>query len=765
MENLQIIESRVERVIFASSETGYCVFSVTTKSDEGEFAEVVCTAQILVAEGEDVKLHGEYVVHPQYGQQFKTLMVEKVLPTNEAGMEKYLASGNIKGIGEKRAKQIVEKFGLAAFEVLETNPILLSQIKGISTEKALAMGAEFAAKSGQRNTMMFLQSLGLTSSQCEKVYKKYGFEAVARVKENPYILVRDIFGIGFKIADNIALRAGITHNSPYRISAGVAHTLSEALNEGHVFLPRDNVLARSISLLELDIGEIQNHLLQMQLDYEIKQEKVNNEVVIYLAAYYHAEVYSARKLVELNKPATFDDLDIEVEIEKYENEWDIKLADMQKIAVQKTMERGVVVVTGGPGTGKTTTIKAIIHILQKQGQSITLCAPTGRAAKRMSEATGMEAKTIHRLLGLFQAEGNQNVSGDVDEDMKLDTNCIIVDEASMVDIMLLFRLLKYIRRGTRLVLVGDVNQLPSVGPGNVLKDTINSGVIEPVYLDYIFRQGQQSAIVMNAHRINNGTHPILNEKANDFFFVKEHNIESCVRVIADLATRRLPSFTGVNPMEVQVLCPQRKTSCGVENLNKVLQNTLNPPSEHKAEKQMGFYSFREGDKVMQIKNNYMTEWKIYDRKGNEIDEGAGIFNGDEGVIKVIDNENRIVRVAFYDDKVVDYEFKQLEELVLAYAITIHKSQGSEYDVVILPIHSGTPLLYNRNLLYTAITRAKKLVVIVGIEGTVQRMVDNIRENVRYSALSQRLGEFNERFADERFAQQDIGRALSDNLSE
>ena len=747
MEELQIIESRVERVIFASPDSGYCVFNVLVKGDEGEFADVVCTAQILVNAGEDVKLHGNFVVHPTYGQQFKAVIVEKVLPQNITGMEKYLASGNIKGIGEKRAKMIVEEFGLQAFEVLETNPVLLSKIKGITEKAALKMGAEFAQKAGQRNTMMYLQSIGLTSAQCEKVYKKYGHESVGIIKENPYVLVRDIFGIGFKIADGIALRAGILPNSTYRISAGVTHVLVEAAMDGHVFLPRAKVLGQTHELLALDVSEVENHLLQMQLDGEIKQERVGEEVVIYLGAYYHAEMFSARKLVELNKAANFEGLDISQEISAAEEESGIELADMQKIAVQKVMERGVVVVTGGPGTGKTTTIKTIIRILEKKEQKITLCAPTGRAAKRMSEATGMAAATIHRLLGLFLSEEGRNPRDNVDEDMKLDADCVIVDEASMVDIMLLFRLLKYIRRGTRLILVGDVNQLPSVGPGNVLKDIIASGQVKSVYLDTIFRQGQESAIVMNAHRINHGEYPVINDKLNDFFFIREFNIMNAVETIANLAAHRLPKFMEVKPMDIQILCPQRKTPCGVESLNKTLQNALNPPAPNKNEKQMGFFVFREGDKVMHIKNNYSLSWRVMDKNGKMIDEGEGIFNGDEGRITNIDNQSGILRVLFYDDKIVDYSFKQLDELVLAYAITIHKSQGSEYDVVILPIHSGTPLLFNRNLLYTAITRAKKLVVVVGIEETIYKMVDNNRENVRHSALSHRLVKFHEIFDD------------------
>ncbi|MDR2168019.1 MAG: Flp pilus assembly complex ATPase component TadA, partial [Clostridiales bacterium] len=510
-----------------------------------------------------------------------------------------------------------------------------------------------------------------------------------------------------------------------------------ASGEGHVYLPKEALLARSAALLGLAKGDIDNHLLQMQMDGELKQDRVGEDVLIYLAAHYHAEIYAARKLLELNQTRTFDNLDISSEIEQIEASGEVKLAKMQKTAVQEALQQGVIVITGGPGTGKTTTIKTIIAILEKLEQEIVLCAPTGRAAKRMSEATGKPAATIHRLLGQF-------LSADMGE-MTVEADCIIVDEASMVDLMLLFRLLKYIRAGTRLILVGDVNQLPSVGPGNVLKDIIAAGCIKSVYLDEIFRQGLDSAIVMNAHRINQGIYPIINDKSGDFFFIREANINSAVETIADLAARRLPNFLGVNPLEIQILCPQRKTACGVENLNKVLQNVLNPPCITKIERQMGFYSFREGDKVMHVKNNYSLNWQVLDEAGHIVDEGMGIFNGDEGRITHIDNENRRLRVLFYDDKVVVYDFNELSELVPAYAITIHKSQGSEYDAVIIPIHSGTPLLFNRNLLYTAITRAKKLVVIVGIEATIRRMVDNNRENVRHSALKHRLVKFYEIF--------------------
>ncbi|MCL2236019.1 MAG: ATP-dependent RecD-like DNA helicase [Defluviitaleaceae bacterium] len=743
LQDLEQLEGTVERVIYASDDGDYTVFSMFVEDELGNSEEVVCTAGSGVSLGEDVKVYGTFTNHPSYGEQFKATVVERILPQTVSGMEAYLASGSIKGIGKKRAATIVEKFGLQTFQVLEQNPALLAEIKGITYEKAMEIGEAFAEKGAARNSIMYLQSLGLTVSQCEKVMKRYGGQAIDVVKNNPYVLAREVFGIGFKIADGIASKIGIAFNSPYRITAGIGHILLEGLGEGHVCLPRESLLGRVVNLLDADMGDIENQLLEMQVSGDIKQDKIADEHMIYLSAYYHSEVYIARRLLEISRINTASTLHVEREIERVERAEGIKLAHMQKAAVKEAMNHGVVVITGGPGTGKTTTIKTIIAMLDKLGQRVSLCAPTGRAAKRMNEATGKPAATIHRLLGLYQVEAD-NVQGEVDEDMKIKADCIIMDEASMVYSMLLFRLLKAMNDKTRLILVGDVNQLPSVGPGNVLKDIISSGKIPVVYLDEIFRQGQESAIVMNAHRINRGEYPIINERTNDFFFIKEPRMGHVPDIVADLNLRRLPSFTGASPIkDIQVLCPQRKTLCGVENLNKVLQEKLNPADPHKSEKQVGFTLFREGDKVMQIKNNYQTEWKILGDDSIVLEEGLGVFNGDEGLVEFIDNTNRIMRVAFYDDKIVDYPFKQLEELVLAYAITIHKSQGSEYDVVILPLHSGTPLLFNRNLLYTAVTRAKKLVVIVGVEGTINRMVDNVRESVRHTALSYRLERFYE----------------------
>ena len=753
----QSIEGVVESIIYQSDLADFSVFVINLNKGEDNddkenwsIEQITCTASGHVSEGEDVRLTGLFVVHPTYGQQFKVRFVERTMPKTISGMEKYLAGGTVKGVGAKRAKQIVDKFGMETFYVMENHPEKLSAIKGISLKAALEIGREFAEKSVQRNTMMYLHSLGLTANQAEKIYKRYTIHAIDIIKTNPYVLADDIFGIGFKIADDIAAKAGIPHFSPYRIAAGVKYTLSNALGDGHTYLPKEQLVARTSALLRLEADEVENQLIQMQIESEIKQDKTQKDgedqeqIVVYLAAYYHAEIYAAKRLLELNAAfAETAGADVDADIKEAEQESGITLANMQKAAVEAALTNGVLVITGGPGTGKTTTINTIIRIMQKMNQTIVLAAPTGRAAKRMSEATGMGASTIHRLLGIYAPERAKVLpKEDLSEEMMIQENCVIVDESSMVDIMLMFRLLKSVKTGTRLILVGDVNQLPSVGAGNVLRDIINSGKVGVVYLDEIFRQSRQSAIVMNAHRVNEGTYPMLNEKDSDFFFIKEPDINKVIATIGQLASERLPKFMNVDPMrDIQVLTPQRKSPTGVGNLNILLQNVLNPPSAHKSEKPMASFVFREGDKVMQIKNNYNIQWRIVDEAGATHEEGCGMFNGDEGIITRISNEERTIQVHFDDGRLVDYEFSQLDELVLAYAITIHKSQGSEYDVVIMPLHSGPPMLLNRNLLYTAITRAKKLVVIVGVVSTMQRMVDNVRENVRYSGLEYRITRF------------------------
>jgi exodeoxyribonuclease V alpha subunit len=755
-QNEQTIEGTVEKIIFENDRGDFSIFVISRAYDDEIVQEITCTAQSQIHIGEDVKLTGLFIVHPNYGPQFKAQKLERVMPKTRSSIEKYLASGVVKGIGPVRAAQIVKEFGLETFDVIENQPLLLANLKGITKKMAAEIGEGFADKSFERNTMMYLQNLGLTANQSKKIWEKYGEDAIDTVKRNPYVLAEDIFGIGFKIADGIGSKAGIPHNSAYRISSGINHVLGEALGSGHVYLPKGELISKGCELLGLETAEVENQLLQMMMATEVKQDKIRreggeDEIAVYLGAYYHAEVYVARRLLELNAAVEGLGADVESGITEVERESGVTLARLQKTAVREAVTRGALVITGGPGTGKTTTIKTIIRIMEKMGLNLVLCAPTGRAAKRMSEATGMPASTIHRLLGIFSPENAKRLlKNEPPEEMMIEADCVIVDESSMVDIMLMFRLLRCIKAGARLVLVGDVNQLPSVGPGNVLRDIINSGKVGVVYLDEIFRQSRRSAIVMNAHRINEGVYPVLNEKTSDFFFIPEPDINRLVDTISDLAARRLPKFMNVDAVGgIQVLTPRRRSAAGVANLNIVLQNVLNPASRDKDEKTMGSFVFRQGDKVMQIKNNYNTEWTVVNDMGAVVDDGLGIFNGDEGLVESIDHEARKMRVRFDEDRLVDYDFGQLDELILAYAITIHKSQGSEYDVVILPIHSGPPMLLNRNLLYTAITRAKKLVVIAGIAGTLYRMVDNIRENVRYSALEYRIGRLHRQWYDEK----------------
>jgi len=743
-QNEEIIEGAVEKIIFENDRGDFSIFVIIGFEEDVEF-EMTCTVQSQVEVGEDVKLTGSFIDHPTYGPQFKAHKLERVMPKTTESIEKYLASGVVKGIGPAKAAQIVKEFGLETFDVIENRPELLAKIKGITKKMATAIGEGFADKALERNTMMYLQNLGLTANQTKKIWEKYGEDSIDTVKRNPYVLAEEIFGIGFKIADGIAEKAGIPRHLEYRISAGINHVLFEALGSGHVYLPKPELIVRACELLNVEAIDIENQLIQMMMKSDIRQDMIRREgeedvVAVYLSAYYHAEVYVARRLLELNAAVDEVDADVESGIAEVERESGVVLADLQKMAVREAVMRGALVITGGPGTGKTTTIKTIIRIMQKMDKSLVLCAPTGRAAKRMSEATGMPASTIHRLLGIYSQDNMKTMyKGETPEKMMIAEDCVIVDESSMVDIMLMFRLLRSIKAGARLVLVGDVNQLPSVGAGNVLRDVINSGKIQVVYLDEIFRQSRQSAIVMNAHRINSGEYPVLNEKTSDFFFINQPDINRLVETVCDLASERLPKYMDVDAIRgIQVLTPQRKSAVGVANLNVVLQNVLNPASRDKDEKSVGSHVFRQGDKVMQIKNNYNTQWVVVNDMDAVVDEGQGVFNGDEGTVERIDHAARKMRVRFDEDKLVDYGFGDLDELVLAYAITIHKSQGSEYDVVILPLHSGPPMLLNRNLLYTAITRAKKLCVVVGIDRTLHRMVDNIRENVRYSTLEYRI---------------------------
>ena len=726
------LEGVIEHIIFHSEENGFSVFVLKTQAADGNIEEITCTGHLPdISLGEDLKVTGKWVNNPRYGLQLSISQIEKNIPTSAAGMEKYLSSGVIKGIGARMAKRIVDTFGDNTFEVIAEAPEKLAEIKGISLKKAQNISELFHLQGEQRRAMLMLQEFGISPAYAMRIYKKYKNQTVDVVQSNPYQLADDIDGIGFKIADDIARRIGVALDASFRIFAGVRYCLWEAASNGHVFLPKEILVSHAAQLLSLSPDpHIEQALRQMQIDRLIYCEKqAHIGVAVFLNHFYQAEMSVARKLYDL--AGTFKAKEII---------YDEMLSEGQREAVKEAASNGVLIITGGPGTGKTTTINAIINQLSAQGLKIELAAPTGRAAKRMSESAGREAKTLHRLLeSTFSEENSRRQTFQKNEENPLETDVLIIDEASMVDILLMQSVLKAMAPGTRLIMVGDADQLPPVGPGNVLKDLINSGRIKVVRLTEIFRQAQESAIIMNAHRINRGDYPSLNEKNKDFFFVKRPRQDDVTEALLELVSKRLPDYIGGDSVkDIQVLSPMRKSNLGVTQLNQLLQNHLNPPRPDKKEREFRQTIFREGDKVMHIRNNYQMSWKILNEEGERIDEGEGVYNGDGGSILNIDNNKEIVTVLFDDGRQVDYDASQLDELELAYAITVHKSQGSEYKAIVIPIHSGPDLLFNRNLLYTAITRAKSLCVIVGLPETLYRMVDNNREFNRYTALAHRL---------------------------
>lgn len=744
-----VLEATIEDIIFQNKENGY---TVCTVEYEGE--EISCVGEMAgIYAGEEVKIIGNWSTHPVYGKQIKVDFIERSMPKTVQGIEKYLASGVIKGIGAKTAKKIVKHFGLDTFRIIEEEPLVLAQVNGISEKKAQEIGEVFHAQYELRRAMLFLQDYGITPTYAVKIYQHYKDQTTEVVKNTPYRLVEDIYGIGFRKADEIAAQVGIAKEDPNRIKTGVLYLLTNFSNNGHTYMPRNMLIEEAIKLLlpetyqdYVRLGSfenplVENALIELAMNKQIIIKNYEDTACVFLSYLYHSEQAVARKLIDLASLYEQDaGVDVEKELEKTQKELKIELVEEQKEAVRHILTNGVTVITGGPGTGKTTTINAILHMLEKAGEDVLLAAPTGRAAKRMSEATGMEAQTIHRLLEIgYMREDAKKQMFNRNEENPLEADVIIVDEMSMVDITLMHALLKAVVEGQRLILIGDADQLPSVGAGNVLKDIIRSGRIPVVRLVQIFRQASKSAIVMNAHRINKGEYPISNEKGTDFFFMKRSVQEEVKDTIIQLITTRLPKYQGFNSIkDIQILAPMRKGVLGVTELNKSLQAALNPHHDLKPEKEYRGTLFREGDKVMQIKNNYNTPWKILGKTGMSIDEGTGVFNGDCGIITAIKEDEEIVVVTFEDGKVVEYEFNQLDELELAYAVTIHKSQGSEYPVVILPIHSGPPMLLSRNLLYTAVTRAKKMVVGVGLVETMQRMIDNNREIERYSSLGRHL---------------------------
>ncbi len=754
MEEQVVKEGIVDSIIYKNPENEYTVFSLNTKHEEDSEneSELICVGTIAdLYEGENIRITGNYVVHPSYGKQLNVQVYEKTVPKTEYGIEKYLASGVIRGIGEKLASKIVERFKTETFYIIEKKPELLSSIRGISPQKALRISAIFIEQEEMRRAIMFLQQYGITPTYAVKIFKKFRENTIKIVETNPYALADEVFGIGFKIADNIAEKVGIDKNSVYRIRAGVKFVLNQAAANGNVFLPMERLKKDSAVLLAIEEDIIENTVMELNITKQIYVEKSeNNELMVFLNFYYYAESYCAKKISELSMFQSEERYGIDKRIKEIENETGTILAENQKLAVKKASQSGILVITGGPGTGKTTTINAIIAVLKDEGLEIVLAAPTGRAAKRMTDATGIDAQTIHRLLGTtYMADDSKKQKFEKNEDNPIEADVIIIDETSMVDILLMHSLLKAIPHGARLILAGDVDQLPSVGPGNVLKDIINSNIVTVVRLTEVFRQAAKSAIIMNAHRINNGEYPVLNEKGSDFFFMKRYEQEGVINTIKELVTKRLPNYMKCDMFkDIQVLTPMRKSPIGVINLNASLQECLNPKAENKAEKEFRNIVFREGDKVMQIKNNYNMVWKIYDQKNCLIDEGTGVFNGDEGIIKRINNREEYIEVLFDDLKIVKYDYSQLDEIELSYAVTIHKSQGSEYKAVVIPIHSGPYMLMSRNLIYTAVTRAKKLAVIVGIPETLYKMVDNNKEINRYTYLKERIIEFSKFLGDD-----------------
>lgn len=741
MDSEITVEGIVENIIFHNNENGYTVFSINVEyNKEEKDDDLICVGYIPnINEGEDIKVTGNFVMHHSYGKQFQIESYEKFIPTSEIGIKKYLASGAIKGIGPKIAEKIIKKFGKKTIYIMENEPERLSEIKGISTEKAMDIGFIFHEQTELRKAMLFLQEYGITPVYASKIYERYKGNTIQMVKTNPYSLADEIFGIGFKISDMIAQKVGISQDSPYRIKAGIKYILNQAALNGNVYLPIEELKERTVKLLNIPNKLIENLILQLHIEHQIWQEKTKDGIIIYLNSYYYAESYTAKKLLELSSIEIENEFDYDSEIKYVQLQKGIVLADEQKNAVKEAMSSGVLVITGGPGTGKTTTINTIINLLQNEGYEIELAAPTGRAAKRMTETTGINAQTIHRFLGItYMADDNKKQKFEKDEDNPVEADVIIVDECSMIDILLMNNLLKAVALGTRLILVGDSDQLPSVGPGNVLKDIINSNCIKVVRLTEIFRQAQESAIIMNAHRINNGKYPVLNEKKSDFFFIRRYDTQELIETVTQLAYERLPKYINSNNIkDIQILTPMRKSPLGVINLNTILQNKLNPKKSEKNEKEYRGITFREGDKVMQIKNNYNILWKTFDNE-KCIDEGVGVFNGDEGIITEISEKGEYIEVLFDENKYVKYSFGQLDELELSYAITIHKSQGSEYKAVIIPVHSGPDMLFNRNLLYTAVTRAKELAVIVGIPEMLYKMVDNNKEINRYTMLKEKI---------------------------
>lgn len=740
----ETIEGYIEHIIYRNQENGYTVANLVA-----EETEITCVGIFqYLNEGEAIRAKGVYKEHPSYGQQFSVSSYEIVIPQDSLAMERYLGSGAIKGIGAALAARIVRHFGDDTLRIIETEPERLAEVKGISERKAREIAEQVEDKADMRKAMMFLQQYGISQTLGAKIYQQYKQDMYRILKENPYKMAEDISGVGFKIADEIAARIGIHTDSDYRIRSGLLYILLLATAEGHVYLPKRVLLARAEKLLGVQADYMEKHIVDLAIDRKIVVKEITDdfmdekEQVVYASQYYQIELHTAQMLHELNLKDTVDEEVIAEKIRRIQKAEKIELDEMQQQAIAEAVKNGLLVITGGPGTGKTTTINGIIRYFEMEGLDIYLAAPTGRAAKRMTEATGYEAKTIHRMLELTGApeEKSGSIYFERNAQNPLEADVIIIDEMSMVDIFLMHALLSAVVSGTRLILVGDVNQLPSVGPGSVLKDIIASGEFPVVELVKIFRQASQSDIVVNAHKINQGVPVSLDNKSMDFFFLKRYDANVIISVVITLIQKKMPKFVDAEPYDIQVLTPMRKGLLGVERLNVILQQYLNPPSKEKKEKEHGKGLFREGDKVMQIKNNYQLEWEIRGLYGIPVEKGVGVFNGDTGIIKEINTFAETITVEFDERRFVEYSFKQLEELELAYAITIHKAQGSEYPAVIIPLLAGPKMLMNRNLLYTAVTRARKCVTLVGDEKVFAEMENNKMEQSRYTTLDLRIKE-------------------------
>ena len=741
----ETVTGYIDHVIFRNEDNGYTVMVLKGMEEE---RELTCVGTFpAITQGAAIEASGNYTTHPVYGKQFQIASYVEKMPEDALAMERYLGSGAIKGIGAALAARIVRRFGDDTMRIVEEEPERLAEIKGISEKKAMEIAEQMTEKADMRRAMIFLQKYGISLNLGAKIYQKYGQTVYGVLQENPYRLAEDISGVGFRIADEIASRIGIHTDSDYRIRSGMLYTLLQASGEGHIYLPKEELFSRASGLLGVDPSYMEKHLMDMVVDRKLILKETEDGAVVYPTRYYYLELNSARMLCELNILCPEDEEMMEKRINRIEKETGTRLDEMQKQAVAAAASHGLFILTGGPGTGKTTTINAIIRYFEEEGAELRLAAPTGRAAKRMTEATGYEAQTIHRLLELNgmpeEEQEGRAVHFDRNSENPLEADVIIIDEMSMVDIALMHSLLLAVTAGTRLILVGDENQLPSVGPGNVLRDIIRSGCFPVVELKKIFRQASESDIVVNAHKINRGEQVTINNKSRDFFFLKRYDADIIIRVVIALIQEKLPRYVDAKPYEIQVLTPMRKGLLGVERLNQILQRYLNPPDEKKKEKEIGQRLFREGDKVMQVKNNYQLEWEILGRYKIPVDKGVGVFNGDTGIMTEINEFAETATVEFEDGRQAEYSFKQLEELELAYAVTIHKSQGSEYPAVILPILSGPRMLMNRNLLYTAVTRARKCVTVVGSETTFAEMIRNEKQQQRYSSLERRIRELDE----------------------